>query len=149
MADVDRERWNRRYDEAAREYAPNAWLRERDSLIRPRRRGARALDLACGPGNNALFLAEIGYCVDAWDISDVALDALQAKIARTKRTAVTPRQVDLEGASIPPSRYDLVLDLNFLERRLFGAVAAVLRPAGLLLVRTLLRRSASRGPPIP
>ena len=40
--------------------------------------GGRALDVACGDGRNALYLAQLGYMVDAIDVSDVAIDALRA-----------------------------------------------------------------------
>jgi len=101
------------------------------------------LDLACGTGQNALYLARLGYHVDAWDISEVALDLLRAQLeASGQSVGVTLRQVDLDLASIPTTTYDLVLDINFLERRLFHAMAEALRPYGLLLVRVLMRKPA-------
>lgn len=36
--------------------------------------GGRALDIGCGPGRNAVWLAEQGYEVDALDLSPTALD---------------------------------------------------------------------------
>lgn len=36
--------------------------------------GGRALDLGCGPGRNALYLAERGFEVDAVDLSPAAVD---------------------------------------------------------------------------
>jgi tellurite methyltransferase len=146
MSAADRERWNRRYRGSAHDYTPCAWLVERAALIRPRRPGGRALDLACGPGRNALYLARLGYQVDAWDISDVALDRLRGELARLRRGGrpldVSPRQVDLDEASLPATAYELVLDIDFLQRRLFPYMAAALEPGGLLVVRTLLRRRA-------
>jgi tellurite methyltransferase len=37
----------------------------------------RALDLACGLGGNSILLAQQGLKVDAWDIADVPVAALQ------------------------------------------------------------------------
>ena len=102
------------------------------------------MDLACGAGRHALLLAELGYQVDAWDISDAGLALLRVELGRRlaagQRLDVTPQQVDLETADLPVEAYDLVLDLYFLERRLFPQMVRALHPGGLLLVRTLMRR---------
>ena len=146
MADIDRERWNQRYRAGAFDFDPTAWLVERQSLLLPRRPAARALDLACGAGRNALYLAGLGYRVDAWDISDVALDLLRAELERRRAAgqslAIAPLRVDLESASLPESAYDLVVTIHFLERSLFASMATALRSDGLLLVQTLMRRAA-------
>ena len=101
-----------------------------------------------GPGFER-FLADVfsrlGYRVDAWDISDVALERLRAVLAAAGEALdVTPRWADLDDSSIPPATYDLVLDVNFLQRRLFASMAEGLRPGGLLLVRALMRRVPGR-----
>jgi tellurite methyltransferase len=143
MSDADRERWNRRHSAAELDWKPSAWLLAHEALIRPRQPNLRALDLACGTGQNALYLARLGSKVDAWDISEVALDLLCAQLEASGHSLwVTPRQVDLDFASIPTTTYDLVLDINFLERQLFHAMAEALRPDGLLLVRMLMCKPA-------
>jgi tellurite methyltransferase len=143
MSDADRERWNRRHSAAELDWRPSSWLHAHEALIRPRQSNLLALELACGTGQNALYLARLGYQVDAWDISNVALDLLGAQLAASEESLrVTRRQVDLDLASIPTTMYDLVLDINFLERRLFNAMAEALRPDGLLLVRVLMRKPA-------
>lgn len=147
MSAADRDRWNQRYGAGEYHSEPDPWLVQRAALIRPRQPHATALDLACGVGRHALLLAELGYHVDAWDISDTGLELLQAELGRRlaagQRLDVTPRQVDLETAKLPVAAYHLVLDMYFLERRLFPQMVAALRPGGLLLVRTLMRRSTA------
>jgi SAM-dependent methyltransferase len=144
MTDIDRERWNQRYRAGAYDFEPSAWLVAREALLRPRRQAARALDLACGAGRNALYLAGLGYEVEAWDISDVALELLRAELERRRAAGqllvVKPCQVDLETAVLPVSGFDLVLDIHFLERSLFPSMVAALRSEGVLVVQTLLRR---------
>jgi hypothetical protein len=58
MTESDRERWNRRYRErqVARPYSwtPSRWLEEIADRLVPPHAGARALDLACGPGRNSV-----------------------------------------------------------------------------------------------
>lgn len=152
MAESDRERWNLRYAERRRErpmrWQPTRWLPEIAAQLRPPRPGARALDLACGPGRNAVWLAEQGWSVDAWDLSDVALDILRAELraraARGAPLAVTPRQVDLDAADIPPATYDLIANILFLDRRLWPAMVDALRPGGLLAFETFVNLPGGR-----
>jgi tellurite methyltransferase len=117
----------------------------RKAVLRPRRPRARALDLACGAGRNALYLAGLAYSVDAWDISDVALRLLRAELelrhASGHTLAVAPLRVDLQTVSLPVATYDLVLDAHFLDRSLFPSMSAAIRSGGLLVVLTLMRRA--------
>ena len=143
MSGQDRQHWNLRYAAATLEARPSAWVVEHENLIRPPQANLRALDLACGTGQNSVYLARLGYRVDAWDISDVALERLRAVLAAAgEALEVTPQWADLDDSSIQPATYDLVLDANFLQRRLFRSMAEALRPGGLLLVHTLMRRPA-------
>jgi len=131
-----RERWNERY---AREDlvpfpdAPAQWLVEHRELLTG---GGRALDVACGDGRNALYLAQLGYEVDAIDASDVVIDALRTAAAE-RALAIAPRVVDLEREPLPAGPYDAIVVLNFLQRDLFGALEDALAPGGLLVYETL------------
>ena len=140
MAEQDRQRWNARFAEREPDFTPARSLVALGPRLRPTRPGARALDLACGLGRNALYLAELGYRVDAWDISDRALALLGAELDRRAAAGrplpVSPRRVDLDHAALPRSAYDLVLDYYFLDRALFESLAAALRPGGLLVFET-------------
>ena len=143
MADSDRLRWNERYSAEAYDLSPAPWLRAMEVSLREHPPGARALDIACGPGRHAIYLAELGFAVDALDISDVGLAHLNAELERRRLAgqplAVTPRQVDLERASLPVDAYDLILDAHYLERPLFTAMRHALRPgAGRLIIHTFL-----------
>jgi tellurite methyltransferase len=125
MTEADRERWNQRYRDGACDFRPADWLLAHSSMLKPATEGLRALDLACGAGRNSLHLASLGYAVDAWDISDVALGLLGEELERRRaaghRLDVHPRQIDLDGVVLPPDTYDLVLDVHFLDRSLFKA----------------------------
>lgn len=135
-----RERWNERYADPDRAWLPEApaeWLVEHRALLSG---GGRALDVACGDGRNALYLAQLGYMVDAIDVSDVAIDALRAATdARGLAMTIAPRVVDLERETLPDGPYDVVVTLNFLQRDLFGPLQDALAPGGLLLYETLGR----------
>jgi SAM-dependent methyltransferase len=142
MAANDREHWNQRYQQDGYDFAPATWLTALEAAIRPRRPGSRALDLASGVGRHALWLAQLGYRVDAWDISDVARDLLRAELNRRaiagQPLAVEFHRVDLEHAPYPPAAFDLILDAHYLERALFASLCRALRPGGLLIVHTFL-----------
>jgi SAM-dependent methyltransferase len=129
------ERWNERYADAFEPFAdaPAPWLIEhRDLLTGP----GRALDVACGDGRNALYLAQRGYTVDAIDASSVAIGALRAA-ALERALDVRPHLVDLEREPLPDGPYDVIVTMNFLQRDLFGALQDALAPGGLLLYETL------------
>jgi SAM-dependent methyltransferase len=129
------ERWDERYSLGFVPFpdAPAAWLVEHGDLLTG---GGRALDVACGDGRNARYLAQRGYHVDAIDASSVAVEALR-RAARERGLAITPRVVDLEREPLPAGPYDVVVTMNFLQRDLFGALQDALAPGGLLIYETL------------
>src|SRR5205814_10640053 len=57
------------------------------STLSPRRPGALALDLAAGPGRHALYLAELGYRVSAWDIAEVGLQVMRDELRSEEHTS--------------------------------------------------------------
>ena len=130
-----RERWNERRSAGRLEPFPDApapWLVEHAALLGG---GGRALDVACGDGRNARALARLGYEVDAVDVSDVTIDALRAAAAE-RAPGVHPRVLDLEREPLARAAYDVVVNFNYLQRDLFGALEAALRPGGWLLFET-------------
>jgi tellurite methyltransferase len=111
-----------------------------------------ALDLACGRGRNALFLAERGRHVTAVDWSGAALDVLEERakalkipvrriqrIDETKapsRAGIDLLQTDLETVALPANRYSVILCVRYLQRSLFPQICRALRPGGMLLFET-------------
>jgi tellurite methyltransferase len=136
-----REKWNERFGAAGTapgQDAPSEWLADNEDVLRAvagESRTGRALDVASGSGRNALFLAELGFEVDAVDISDVAIGALDT-VARERRLPVRGRVADLEDDGLPSGSYDVVVNMNYLQRDLFGALAQAVAPGGLLLFET-------------
>lgn len=139
-AEPAREKWNRRYEERGLTPfpdRPSEWLAENRALLAGPA-GRRALDVACGDGRNSLYLAQLGFAVDAVDVSDVAVAALQAAAAQ-RELPVEARRMDLEVEPLPVAGYDAVVVINYLQRDLFGALERALRPGGLLIVETVCR----------
>lgn len=93
-----------------------------------------ALDLASGPGRNALYLAEQGWRVTAVDGSPVAMDALLAR-AGQRDLRIDARVTDLESNEfvIEPAAYDLICDCYYLQRSLMAQIKTGLRPGGLVV----------------
>jgi SAM-dependent methyltransferase len=107
---MDRKEWDERYA-AGRQWSvePNRFLVEEVTGHGPMPPG-RVLDLACGEGRNAIWLAEQGGKVTAVDFSDVALDRGRA-VARERGVDVDFRNEDVRAWHPPAAAYDLVIVL--------------------------------------
>lgn len=123
------DRWNERYrsGEAAGK-PPERILVEAISGIRP----GRALDVACGLGRNALFLARQRWTVTAVDYSDAALQSLAREASGLSIDLV---RADLEAGEyrIDRDSFDLVCDCLYLQRSLFAPMRDGVRPGGLFI----------------
>jgi tellurite methyltransferase len=99
----------------------------------------RALDLACGAGAHALWLAEKGWDVTAVDQSPSTIDLVRAEASR-RGIHVTTQVADLEAHEfeIAPGGWDLILMCRYLQRDLFEPAKLGLAPGGMLIVIALL-----------
>ena len=136
-SDPSRERWNRRWAGEERVHASTAPSRFVVAEVADLPPGA-ALDLACGAGRNAIWLAEQGWRVTAVDFSGVAL-RMARSLEAERRVAVEWVEADVLAWTPPPRAYDLVcvlyLQLPAGERRTaLARAAAAVRPGGTLLV---------------
>ena len=95
----------------------------------------RALDIACGEGRNAIFLAKNGYHVNAIDISSVALEK-GAEAARREGLEINFIHVDLEVYQIPADTYDLIINFNYLQRSLVPSIKRGLKKGGVIIFET-------------
>lgn len=95
----------------------------------------QALDLACGRGGNAWFLAQHGLHVDAWDLSPVVIAQLQ-DVVRERHLDITSTVRDVLAQPPAALGYDVITVSYFLERSLAPALMAALRPGGLLFYQT-------------
>ncbi len=74
----------------------------------------RALDLGCGPGRNAVYLASLGFDVDAVDLSPAAV-AWGEERAVAAGVDVRFHRADIFSVELPHDRYDLVYDSGCLH----------------------------------
>jgi SAM-dependent methyltransferase len=107
-----------------------------------------ALDVACGRGRNALWLAARGLRVRALDRDARALEQVR-RDAQRAGLHVSAELVDLEqpGVSLGRDAFDVIVATHYLHRPLFPALLEALRPDGLLIYETFTLAQAARGHP--
>lgn len=128
-------RWDSRYQQGCTPGHDKAstWLLAHEHLLT----GGRALDVACGKGRHSLWLLRLGYRVDAVDISAAGLQVLAQRAQEmgfAERLRLT--QADLRTWRPAAKSYDLVLMTRYLNRALWPALIAALKPEGLLIYRS-------------
>jgi len=142
----DQIRWDQQHADSPRTEQPSSFLREiieSGSWEIPR---DRALDIACGKGRNALFLAEQGFDVVAIDISSVALEEGR-RLAREQSLSISWQQADLEQVRLPENRFDLIVNFNYLQRPLIPQLKAALKSGGHVIFETYLIGQQAIGHP--
>ena len=94
----------------------------------------RALDIACGTGRHAIFLAGLGWQVTAVDSSSVGIE-MTAGRARESGVTVDARVADLERGEfrIDPEAYDLIAVFYYLQRDLWPHIRAGVRRGGVVV----------------
>lgn len=148
MAEADRRRWDERY--TTRGAPPVDPIGAPDILTRhaaafPSK--GRALDLACGQGQAAVWLARRGLEVWGLDVSAVAVDqardlARRSGVGDRCRFAVADFDDGLPAG--PP--VDVIVCHKFRDRRLDQAMVGRLKPGGLLAIVVLSEVGAAPGP---
>ena len=129
MAVNDQQKWDSRYLKHLGGADPSSILKKYWRLASV----GKALDVACGNGRNSIFLAEKGFVVDAVDISTVATNHLASR-----NLNINVICTDLDSWIIPPNRYALIVNIRFLNRRLFPMIQEGLRPGGVLIFESFL-----------
>ena len=119
--------------------APSAWVVRWAPMIRP---GGAVLDVACGSGRHARWLAALGFEVDAVD--------RDATLFPDPPGGVKLLAADLEDGSPWPyagRRFDGIVVTNYLHRPLLPILVDSLEPGGLLVYETFARGNERFGKP--
>ena len=130
MTQADQVKWDERYLSGAytdRRH-PSALLEQWIDHIPP----GRALDVACGAGRNALFLAAHGFAVDAVDISGEALAIARGR-ARRAGLRVNWIEHDLDEPLALEAGYALILVVRYMNLPLIRELTGRLAPDGYLV----------------
>jgi len=136
MSNDERAAWDERFrsgDHGSRDPDPFLGQLENYSELLPS--GRRALDVACGAGRHAIWLAERGWNVTACDISFEALRRAAA-LASERGLHLALYCADLDTAPLLPHKFDLITCFFYLQRKLLPALKAALSPGGLIVFKT-------------
>ncbi len=123
------QQWNERYRAGEQTFeTPSPLVAQFTNELVP----GSALDLACGPGRNAFYLAKRGWRVTAVDGTAVAIDLL---LARAGNLSIDARVADLEASEfkVDADAYELVLSCYYLQRSLIPTIMSGVTPGGLLI----------------
>ena len=104
--------------------------------------GKKALDIAAGNGRNAVYLSKKGFSVDAVDISEVGLAEFSGRHPNINAVCA-----DLDQFEIPAGHYDLIVNIKYLNRRLFPYIQEGLKPGGIVIFHTLMGSESIRSTP--
>ena len=122
----DKQRWNDRYLDNPMPTTVSPLVEKYIEHVHV----GQAIDIACGTGRNSHFLSDLGFCVDAVDISDIALE-------KVKNTATINKvDTDLDKYNLVSNKYDLIVNINFLNRRLVSQMKESLRSGGVVIFET-------------
>ena len=124
----DKQRWNERYLDNPMPTTVSPLLEKYINHVNI----GQAIDIACGTGRNSHFLADLGFCVDAVDISDYALDKVKNSATINKIDA------DLDKYNLASNKYDLIVNINFLNRRLVSQMKEALHVGGVVIFETFI-----------
>jgi SAM-dependent methyltransferase len=144
---VNSEDWNRKYAEKELVWSagPNRFLVAEAAGLAP----GRALDVACGEGRNAIWLAEQGWRVTGVDFSEVAVEKGR-RIAARRGVEVDWLVEDVLVHEPEPGAYDLVI-LFYLQlvadelRPVLASAARAVAPGGTFLLVAHDSRNLAEG----
>jgi SAM-dependent methyltransferase len=127
---------------------PNPLLVRFGSLLKDESLEGPVLDLACGRGENGLFLAGLGLPVILADRSAEALEAALGS-AEERGLAVRFWEVDLESGENPldEEHYRAILVFRYLHRPLIPCIRKAIREGGILIYETFTMEQPKYGHP--
>jgi len=131
--------WDKKYSERSHSsLEPDPLLlRAYDEFLSGTAPGS-ALDVAGGVGRHSIWLAQRGWRVTLMDISEIGIKQAEENARQTLTAAsITTEVRDLNTAqNLGREQYDLILVFLFLQRELFPALTAALKPGGHLIYKT-------------
>jgi 2-polyprenyl-3-methyl-5-hydroxy-6-metoxy-1,4-benzoquinol methylase len=133
-------KWNQRYADEQKAARPAEVVLSYAHLLPEK---GSALDLACGLGGNALFLAGKGLDVEAWDLSAVAIQRLVQAAKQLNLSNLNAQVRDVEIQPPPAEQFDVIVVSYYLERTLVPALIQSLRPDGLIFYQTFTRQAVT------
>ena len=142
MAQKDKEKWDKKYNQTPKlmeDRTPSSKLVEAIKYVE----GKDVLEIACGTGRNSIYLAQNGFNIDAYDISDVAINHLKSLNIEN----LNAFQKDLENFSPNENKYDLIVQTNYLDREIFPNLKKSLKKNAIIIIETYMNHKDNEKPP--
>ena len=140
MNQASQKKWNERYLKGAygTRTRPSALLTEWLPKLQNSTNRSRAIDIACGTGRNSIYLAQHGWQVDAFDISEVALELLEKK-SNAKKLSIACFHQDCGDAEnqtdhLMDDEYNLAIVIRYTNLSLIPNLYRALKVGGYLIV---------------
>lgn len=137
MAKEDSVKWDAKFRAKPELLAPRApsallvkYLKSSD--------GKRALDVACGGGRHTYYMAELGYEVDAIDISKVAIASLNRALIEKNISNVHTEVMDMDHFKAVDESYGVIVMSNYLNRALISELKRALMVDGVLFIESYM-----------
>jgi 2-polyprenyl-3-methyl-5-hydroxy-6-metoxy-1,4-benzoquinol methylase len=107
----------------------------------------RALDVAMGAGQNAIYLAKMSFEVEGIDISPETVSSA-LELARNSGVNLRAQVADLErNYNIEKGAYNVIICFNYLQRLLIPQIKDGLRKGGMVVYETFIVDQAQFGKP--
>jgi SAM-dependent methyltransferase len=147
MTSSAKKKWDRIYSQKGNKIHSAVSVLTENSFLLPDT--GTALDLACGKGANALFLARNGLLTDAWDISGIIIKQLQEN-SDLYGLQINAQEVDINAKSLAGCSFDVIVVSCFLDRSICDGIVDALNKDGLLFYQTYTcEKTAPQGPGNP
>jgi len=124
----DKQRWNKRHIDKPMRHNVEPII---EKYLHHAQIG-NALDIACGTGRNTHYLAEKGFLVDAVDLSDYALSKIE------NLATINKIEEDLDTYNLEVNKYNIIVNINYLNRRFFPQIKEALKSGGILIFETFI-----------
>ena len=137
-ANPDIQRWNDRYESSNRDsekFVDPVGEPELIDHVHYLNGQGLAIEIACGKGANALYLASLGYQVVACDGALSGLEICQ-RSARRLELPVYHVVCDVDALVLPQNEFSLISVVRYLQRSLFDKIVSALTPGGLIFYKT-------------
>lgn len=145
--------WEKVYEKEIKSYRWEPFIVMKDFLVTLKKTDAqRVLDLGCGIGRNAIFLAKEGYFLTGIDISPTALQTAAEKADAEKIKNIVFLQGDIISLPFPSGHFDAVFSVNVIHHgelekinRIVDEIFRVLRENGIGMVTVVSTKDYKYG----
>ena len=142
MSLKDKEKWDKKYSKQPKLLEKRKPSQKLVKFANPTKSSSKlALDFACGNGRNSIYLAKLGYKVDALDISNIPLENLNEQGIEN----ITTKEVDLDSFEID-KKYDLIVKCNYLDKEAIKKLPTFLNKDGIMIVETYMKHDSNNKP---